>query len=304
VVAESEAEHARIAVQAAMTFVRLQRARLHVDARLADSALAVELLGIAREQLRAGTGITLDVTRAESQLATAQSQLVVARAERARAGLELARLLGLDLDVSIRDQVSAADSMADSVPLSSALQQAAAHRAELRAIDARLAAVRRLEGAVRAERFPALSVFADNGMIGRSASDLKYTYNWGLQLSVPLLDFRRDGRGREQSAMVRELEERRRDVERAVSVEVRSALIDLETSRSQVASAQLRLQLGQRELQQARDRFVAGIAGNVDVVTASLGLNSARTALADALAAQQLARVSLAHAQGLLATLR
>jgi outer membrane protein TolC len=182
--------------------------------------------------------------------------------------------------------------------------KAADRRAEIRAIDARLTALRQFANSVRAERIPALTAFADNGIIGRTTDQLRYTYSWGIQLSLPLLEFGRDARAREQSAMVRELEEQRRAVEQVIAVEVRTALIDLEVSGSQVESARTRLRLGQQELQQARDRFVAGIASNVDVVTASLALNNARSALADALAAQQSARVSLAHAQGTLAELR
>ena len=121
---------------------------------------------------------------------------------------------------------------------------------------------------------------------------------------MPLLESRRSPRASEQLAVVRELEERRRDLERTIAVEVRSALVELDAARSQVDAARIRLGLGQRELQQARDRFVAGVAGNVDVVAASLSLNSARSALADAFAAQQSARVSLAYAQGTLAELR
>jgi outer membrane protein TolC len=49
---------------------------------------------------------------------------------------------------------------------------------------------------------------------------------------------------------------------------------------------------------QARDRFRAGVAGNADVITASLSLNAARTAHVDALAAYHAARVALARAEG------
>ena len=42
----------------------------------------------------------------------------------------------------------------------------------------------------------------------------------------------------------------------------------------------------------------AGVSGNADVVTASLGLNAARTLVIDALTAWHVARISLARAQG------
>ena len=57
-------------------------------------------------------------------------------------------------------------------------------------------------------------------------------------------------------------------------------------------------------MEQARERFRAGVAGNADVVTASQSLNNARTSVIDALTAFQAARVSLARAQGTVSQLR
>jgi outer membrane protein TolC len=91
---------------------------------------------------------------------------------------------------------------------------------------------------------------------------------------------------------------RRRDLQAQAAVEVRSALLDLRGAREQLAAARERLQLAELEVSQARDRFRAGVAGNADVVTASVGLTGARTAYVDALAAYQFARVALARAEG------
>jgi hypothetical protein len=64
-----------------------------------------------------------------------------------------------------------------------------------------------------------------------------------------------------------------------------------------------RLRLGEQEVAQAQERFRAGVAGNADVITASLNLNAARTQYIDALTALQAARVALARAEGLVTTL-
>ena len=63
-------------------------------------------------------------------------------------------------------------------------------------------------------------------------------------------------------------------------------------------AARERLTLGEQELAQSRERFRAGVAGNADVITAQLNLDAARSQYIDALAAHELARVSLARAQG------
>ena len=102
----------------------------------------------------------------------------------------------------------------------------------------------------------------------------------------------------EQRAVEREIDVRRRDLREQIAIEVRGALLDLASAREQVEAARERLRLAEQELAQSRERFRAGVAGNADVITASLALTGARTQLNDALAAFQGARVALARAEG------
>jgi outer membrane protein TolC len=87
-------------------------------------------------------------------------------------------------------------------------------------------------------------------------------------------------------------------VREQAGVDVRAALLDLGSAREQVDAARERLRLAEQEVSQARERFAAGVGGNADVVTASLGLTAARNQLLDALTLFQSARVSLARAEG------
>jgi outer membrane protein TolC len=97
---------------------------------------------------------------------------------------------------------------------------------------------------------------------------------------------------------------RRTDLVSQVNVDVRSALLDAAATREAVVAAQERLRLAEQEVAQARDRFKAGVSGNLDVTSALLGLSGARTQLVDALAARQLARISIARSQGTITSLR
>lgn len=289
------------AALAAGGYVRTLRAQALVSARAADSALAAELLQIARDQLQAGVGIGLDVTRAQSQLAAARAQLLSARNERDRAALDLTRVLGLPAGtpVIIADSLAALALPDGTIDEAAAVAEALRSRADLRAIDAQVAATRQAVSAIRAERLPSLGVVADQGVIGKNASHLLNTYSWGVQLSLPVFDgFRREGRIQEQQAAAGELDVRRRDLAAQAAIEVRGALLDIGAGRELVEAARERLRFATQELAQARERFQAGVAGNADVITASLSLNAARTQLVDALAALQGARVSLARAQG------
>ncbi len=302
---ESSAVGASAATLAAIAYVRVLRSQAVFDARSADSTLAADLLRIARETLRAGTGVALDVTRAESQLVSLRSQLIGARVERDKALLDLRYSLNVppDLPLILTDALDAEDTLLPTE--TDALTTALTRRPDLAVLDAQLSSARLSERAVRAERLPSVSAVADNGFIGKSPGNLLNTWTWALRVSVPVFDgLRRESRIREQGIAEREVETRRREIVSQIGYDVRTALLDAAATREVVAAAQERLKLAEQEVAQARDRFTAGVSGNLDVTQALLGLSGARSQLVDAMASRQLARVVIARAQGTLTSLR
>ncbi|HET7622233.1 MAG TPA: TolC family protein [Gemmatimonadaceae bacterium] len=297
--AESVAEEA--ATTAALAYLNAQRADAQLAARQADSVLADSLVSIAEAQLAAGVGVALDVTRARAQMASVRAQLIAARNTRDRTRLNLVRALGLPLgtDVRLADSLASLPVM-DTIPTEAQTIERAMHnRPDLRAAEAQLAAARQSVSAIKAERLPSLSAFGDEGWIGINTNHLLNTYDWGIQLSLPIFDgFHREGRIEEQTAAVREIDVQRRDLRQRVAIEVRSALLDLASARQEMSAAQERLDLAEQELAQATDRFRTGVAGNADVITATLALNGSRNLMIDALTNYQTARVALAHAEG------
>ncbi|HEY7896136.1 MAG TPA: TolC family protein [Gemmatimonadaceae bacterium] len=289
------------AVTASLAYLRAQRADADLAAREADSVLADSLLGIANDQLTAGVGVALDVTRAQAQVAAVRAQLIAARNERDRSRLDLLRALGLSLDahVELADTLTRL-TMSDTMPNEqAAIAQALRDRPDLRAADQQLAAARETSGAIRAERLPSLTAFGDEGWLGTNGGNKLNTYQWGVEVSVPVFDgLRREGRIEEQQARVSEIDVRRRDLRQQAAIEVRGAMLDLGSAREAVDAAREQLRLTEQEVAQARDRFRAGVSGNADVITASLTLNTSRTQLVDALASYQSARVGLARAVG------
>lgn len=295
------------ATLAAVAYVQALRADAQLSARLADSSLAVDLLRIARAQLQAGVGVALDVTRAEAQLAGVRAQLIGARNTQARSRLDLARAVNLPLDTpfELTDSLATLDSVPDAGDVNVAVDEAMRQRPDVRAVESQLRAAQAQITAIRDERLPAVNAFGNGGYIGLRLNHLLATYTWGVELSVPVFDGnRRDARVTEQQAAMRELQVRERDLRQQVSVDVRSAVLDLGSARQAVDAARERVRLAEQEVSQARDRFSAGVAGDADVITASLSLNSARTQLIDAQTAYQSARVALARAEGRTTSLR
>jgi outer membrane protein TolC len=297
--AQNVAEQA--AQSAAQAYLLAQRATAQLAARIADSTLADSLLAIARSQLQAGVGVALDVTRAQAQVSAVRAQLIAARNDRNRTRLDLLRALGVSLDTPLQladslGELPVSDTLTDEA---AAVQRALRQRPDLRAIDEQLRAAQQSLTAIRAERLPTLSAFGDEGWIGTNSGSKLNTYDWGVQLSLPIFDgLRRESRIQEQEAVAREIDVRRRDLRQVAAIEVRQAILDLASAREQVDASREQLRLTQQEVAQAQERFRAGVAGNADVITASLSLNSARTQLNDALTSYQSARVALARAQG------
>ncbi|MFI5257367.1 MAG: TolC family protein, partial [Gemmatimonadales bacterium] len=285
-------------------YLGVLRADAVYQARLQDSTLAVDLLRIANDQLQAGTGVALDVTRARSQLTGARSQLITARNERDRSRIQLARTLSLPMvNIVLVDSLS---TLATNVATTEqqALEVAYHGRNDLQAITLQAEAARQQAGAIRKEALPTVGVIADYGVSQRNGRSYLPTYDLGISFSVPIFDgFRREGRAEEQTSTARDLENRARDLRLQVEADVRSAVLDLASSTEAVAAARERLDLAEQEVSQARERFQAGVAGNADVITAALSLNSARTLLVDALTSYQASRVALARAQGVISTI-
>jgi outer membrane protein len=293
------------ATNAASIYVRALRSDAALQARLADSTIAAELLGIARDQLTAGVGVGLDVTRAQSQLAAARAQLISARNDRGRTRLDLLRALNLPLDTPLELSDSLSSLTLPGVDEAAAVDVAVRSRPDIRAADAQLAAAQQQLAAIRATRLPTVGLFGNDGPIGTGFNHLLNTYTYGVQLTWPVFEGgRRAGQTQEQEAVARDIDARRRDLRQQVAVDVRSAFLDIASAREQVDAARERQRLAETEVQQARERFSAGVAGNADVVTALSSLNSARTGLIDALTAYQAARVSLARAEGTVSQLR
>src|SRR5438309_744844 len=292
---------------AAVAYVRAVRAQAVVAARQADSGLAAELVGLAEAQRAAGVSPAIDVTRARAQLATAQGLLLVAKNQLDRGRIDVARALGLDPATPLAFADSLAPSLgAADVPVQrdSAVTAALTNRPELRAELARAAAARQTGSAIRAERLPRLELAGDYGVNGSTVPGAIATRDLALQVSVPILDgFRREARLAEQDAVVRESQVREADLRRQIAAEVDAALLDLGSAQAQQAVAREQLRLAESELSQSRERFRAGVAGNIDVITAQAGLIRARDTEIDARFAAASARISLARAAGVARTL-
>jgi outer membrane protein len=186
----------------------------------------------------------------------------------------------------------------------SGLALALVNRPDLRAEQARGSAAQQAGSAIKAERLPRLGLTADYGVNGLTVPGAISTRDIGLQVTIPILDgFRREARLAEQNAVARESQVRERDLRQQIAADVDGAFLDLRSTEAQLAIAAEQLRLAEDELAQSRERFKAGVAGNIEVIDAQSRLLRARDTDIDARFAAAAARVGLARVVGVAHTL-
>jgi outer membrane protein len=275
------------------------RADEAVKAREADNELSRQLLKLARDRKAAGVATGLDVTRQEVQLENNTQRLLVSQNEQESARLNLIRALGIAFDIRLvlTDELKF-------VPVTTqapeqALLTAREQRLELRAQENRQRLASLSLSSVTSERIPSLSLNGDYGWIGLKPEDALSTRSIGLTLSVPIFDGgQRESRISENRSRVRQESIRMKDVSDQVTLEVRNALLTLESSTQQVGVSARGMELALKELIFAKDRFAAGLTTNIEVTNAQTSVARARDNQIEALFRFNASRINLARAKG------
>jgi outer membrane protein TolC len=296
----ADATAQQMAGAAALSYVESQRAQQAVVAAQANHALSQSLLQLARDQQAAGLATGVDVVRAQTVLARNTLLLRQARSSASEADTRLHRALGIGMSVvlELTDVLRESDVPVPSLP--KAVDTALHSRPELQALEQVVTQRDTERKAANAASYPALSVGGDIGPSGVTPAHNDYrTYSFGVQLTMPLMEggaitAREDA----AASRMRQAELQLRDTLQQVEEDVRLAVIAIETSTDQMATAEISLTLAERLLEQARDRFQNGVADNLEVVDAQANLASARSARIDALAAHDMALINYELAVG------
>lgn len=300
-VANLEAEVTKRDVMATvgLLYIEALRADEAVKARQADIDLAEQLVKLAKDRKTAGVATGLDVTREEVQLENDRLRLLVAQNDQESARLNLIRTLGIDFEVRVvlTDELKFVPEKAQ--PAEQVLTIARQQRLELRAQESRQKLAALSLSSVSSERIPSLSLAGDYGWIGLKPEDALATRSIGLIFSIPIFDGgQRESRISETRSRVRQESIRMKDVSDQVNLEVRNALLTLESSQQQVAVAQKGIDLAAKEVTFARDRFTAGLTTNIEVTNAQTSMARARDNLIEALFRFNASRINLARAKG------
>jgi outer membrane protein TolC len=265
------------------------------QSRVTDSN---RLLKLAQDKHDAGTATGVDVLRAQVQLANDNQALLVAQNDFKLSLISLARNLGLNPGTPLQLAETLSYKVLPQAQAESLLPAALKSRADYLSLVTQRQSLAEQGRASRARFYPKLSLNGNIGELGRSIGGVQTTGLIQGQIDFTVFDRDRDGEAEQLASRVKRIDDEIADLERGVDEDIREALLNLDSAAQQVTVAEQGRELAQKELSLSQDRFQAGTANNVEVITAQDELARADENYIVAVTSHVDAKYALARALG------
>jgi outer membrane protein TolC len=272
-------------------------ARIETDEAQVKTAQA--LYDQSADQVNAGTSADIDALRTKVELQTRQQQLIQAKNDFAIQKLVVARVIGLapaqEFELTDKSPYQPFEGMR----VDEALKRAYASRSDYHAAmsDSRAAELSRK--AAVAGYLPSLSFGADYGTAGAHPSNATQVFDVRGTVSIPIFTGGKvHGDVQQADARLEQIRERLDDLRAQIESDVRTALLNLQSSSDQVNVARSNIDLADLTLAQSRDRFSAGVTDTVEVVQSQESVASAHEQYISSLYKFNVAKISLLRAMG------
>ncbi len=275
------------------------RAAANVEASRSRVKLAEALFNQASDLQNAGVGTGIDTLRSNVELQNERQRLIESEAQLTSSLYGLARLLNLSQDrtVELSDQRSFFETPA--ALEDATVERALANRPEMRVLASRELSLRFQKQAASAARWPRVGVQGFWAYQGVSALTVIPVYTYQINVDVPIYTGGRIGAEVARAELeLKKVAQQRQDTKNQIVFEVKNAVVQLESARHQVEVANLGVDLATQEVSQARDRFQAGVANNIEVISAQDALSRASDNQIVALYRYNQSRADLARAVG------
>lgn len=275
------------------------RASADVKAARSRVDLAQALFNQASDLQKQGVGTGIDTLRSNVELQNEKQRLITSEAALKTTLYGLARLLSLDprQDLELADELNFFET--PEYPVAESLDSAYARRPELKEIDARVRQAEALRHAASESRLPSLRFDGNWGYQGLSAPSSIPAYQYQVSIGMPLFTSGRIHAELARAGLeVQRISQQRQDLRNAIAADVKTAIVNLDAARHEVEVANLGVSLANEEVTQARDRFNAGVANNIEVITAQDALARANDNQITALYRFNQARADLARSTG------
>ncbi len=271
-----------------------------VDTADAQQKSAQALYNQAVDLKKAGVSVGIDLLRAQVELQTRQQQLIAAKNDFAKQKLAIARIIGLPPGQEFTLADKAPYEPLEAIPLEEALHRAYSSRADYQSALAQVRSSEFSRKAARAGYFPSVAVNADYGDLGVTPSHSHGTFDVSGAVTIPIFQGGRvHGDVLEADALLQQSRQQLENLRGQIDQDVRTALLDLSSASEQVASARSNVELAGQTLDQAKDRFSAGVTNNIEIVLAQESVASANESYISSLYAYNFAKIELARALGL-----
>jgi outer membrane protein TolC/ABC-type transporter Mla MlaB component len=250
-------------------YIGTLRAVADVQASRSRVDLAQALFDQAADLQKEGVGTGIDTLRANVELQNEKQGFIEAEADRERSLFGLSRLLNLDPRqvIELQDSLGFFDtSQPETEP---SIELALDQRQEWKGLKSQIKAAELEKREAWDSRLPNLRVDGNWAYLGTRPDDAVPTYSFVASLNMPVFTG-----GRIHAEVVRSnleiqrLQQQQDDLRNSIALDVKTALINLTSARNEVQVADLGIKLSQEEVGQARDRFRAGVANNIEVIQA------------------------------------
>jgi outer membrane protein len=275
------------------------RAAADVEAAKSRLELAKALFELANDLQKNGAGTGIDTLRAHVQYQNELQRSSEADAEFKIALFGLNRLLNLNPQqwIELADQPSFFET--PEINSDSNLELAYHDRPEMQTVLSQERAAGLQKQAARDQRLPKLSFVGGWNLQGTTPTNAIPVYEFGASLNVPLFTGGRiEAETAVQDIELKKLAQTERDLRNQIALEVKSAVVQIAAARTEVEAANLGVRLATESVRQAQDRFRAGVANNIEVITAQDELARANDNQITALYRYNQSRADLAHATG------
>jgi outer membrane protein TolC len=257
-------------------YIGTLRAVANVEASRSRVELAQALYDQAADLQKEGVGTGIDTLRANVELQNEKQRLIEAENDRDSSLFGLSKLLNLDP----RQKIELADSLSffetPQPEVDSSIDQALSTRQEWKALEADESVAKYEKQSVQYQRLPSVRFDGYWEYFGTMPSSAIPTYQYTGSLNFPLIT---GGRIKAQVTRadleIHKVEQQKADLRNQIALDVKTSLLNLRSARNEVQVADLGVKLAQDEVAQARDRFNAGVANNIEVISAQDSLSRA-----------------------------
>ena len=253
----------------------------------------------ARDLQTAGVGTHLDTLRAQVQLQTEEQALVTAENQFAKDKIALNRRMGIaaDQELTLTDTVPYAELAHMELP--DAMATAFQRRKDLLSLEAQMEVAGQTQRAVRYQRLPTVAFGGYYGVLGETRGLYHGVFAAQGSLNFPIFkeaEFRgeREVADAQLAGLRRQIESLRVTIEQ----QIRSSMLDVQSANELVKVAQSNAELSRQELDDAEQRFLAGVTDNLPVVQAEATLAGAQNQVVRTMYQYNAAKLMLARNVG------